>query len=298
MLDLQARVHFQKIKIVMFVDEKFDGARVGVATGACKADRGIAHALAQFGGHDRRRSFFDNFLMAALYGTFAFAKRNDAAVSVSQNLNLDVTRFLQIFFEVHAGVAEGVQRFRRSVAKARGEFAVVRNETHAFAAAAGNGFEQNRIAYAAGEFLRMLRIVYGIVGAGNGGNFGTAGELAPGGFCAERFHGFGAGTDEGDSGFGARARERGVFRQKSVAGMNGVAAGALGDVHDFVDAQIAFAGRRGPDGIGFVGEADVQGVAVGFAENDGGSNAEFAASAQDAHGDFAAIGDEDLTEHG
>ncbi len=80
--------------------------------------------------------------------------------------------------------------------------------------------------------------------------------------------------------------------------MNGVTAGALGDIHDFVDAQITFAGRRGTDGIGFVGETHVQRVAVGFAEDNRGSNAEFAASAQDAHGDFAAIGNESFAEHG
>ena len=79
--------------------------------------------------------------------------------------------------------------------------------------------------------------------------------------------------------------------------MNGVAAGAARDVHDLVDAQITFARRARADGVGFVGQADVEGFAVGFAENGDGSNAEFAASAQDAHGDFAAIGNQDFFEH-
>ena len=79
--------------------------------------------------------------------------------------------------------------------------------------------------------------------------------------------------------------------------MNGVAAGTAGDVHEFVDAEIAVACRRGADGIGFVCEADVQGFAVDFTEDGGGADAQLAAGAQDAHGDFTAIGDQDFSEH-
>ena len=99
MLDLQARVHFQKIKIEIGVDQKFDGAGVGVAAGARQAYRGVAHFFAQVGSHDRRRSFLDDFLVAALHGAFALAERNDAAVRVGEDLNFHVARFVKIFFE-------------------------------------------------------------------------------------------------------------------------------------------------------------------------------------------------------
>ena len=105
-------------------------------------------------------------------------------------------------------------------------------------------------------------------------------------------------ADERDAGFGAGARQRGIFGEEAVTGMQRVAAGAARDVHHFVDAQIAFAGRRGADGISLVGKADVQRGAVDFAENGDGRNAHFAAGAHDAHGDFTAIGDEDFFKHG
>jgi hypothetical protein len=41
----------------------------------------------------------------------------------------------------------------------------------------------------------------------------------------------------------------------------------------------------------------VEGFAVGFAENGGGTDAKFAAGAQDADGDFTAIGNQDFFEH-
>ena len=92
MLDLQAGVHFQEIKIEIRVHEEFDGACVGVSACAGEANGGIAHFFAKVGGHDRRRSFFDDFLVAALDGAFAFAERNDAAMMVGENLNFYVMR--------------------------------------------------------------------------------------------------------------------------------------------------------------------------------------------------------------
>src|ERR1700674_239769 len=148
-----------------------------------------------------------------------------------------------------------------------------------------------------GKSLSFVWFFDGIVGTGDGGDIGAARELAAGGFRTESFHGFGGGTDENDAGFFTDAGERGVFGEKAVAGMDGVAAGAAGDVDELVDAEIAFARGRGAEGVGFVGEADVEGGAVGFAEDRDRADAEFAAGAEDAHGDFAAIGDQDFVEH-
>ena len=69
MLDLQPGVDFEEIEIEVGVDEKLDGAGVGVAAGACEADRCIAHFLAEIRGHDGRRRFFDHLLVTALDGT-------------------------------------------------------------------------------------------------------------------------------------------------------------------------------------------------------------------------------------
>ena len=104
MLDLEARVHFEEIKIEICVDEKFDGACIGVAACAREADRGVAHFFAEVGRHDRRRSFLDHFLVAALDRAFAFAERNDAAVMVGEDLDFDVVRaFPDIFRDRDAG---------------------------------------------------------------------------------------------------------------------------------------------------------------------------------------------------
>ena len=144
MLDLQAGVYFQKIKIEIGIDEKFDRACIGITAGARQAHRGVAHFFAQVGSHDRRWSFFNDFLMAALHGAFAFAEGNDAAVGIGENLNFHVARFEQIFFKINAPVAKTVLGFRGSIAKGGRQIAQAVYHPHAFSAAAGDGLKQDR----------------------------------------------------------------------------------------------------------------------------------------------------------
>ena len=235
--------------------------------------------------------------MAALHRAFAFTEGNDAAVGIGEDLDFDVTRLFQIFFEIQAGVTEGVERFGGSVAPSGSEVGIAGDEAHAFSAAAGDRFQQNGIAHGLGESLSLFGLFDRLVGAGDSGNIGAARELAAGGFGAERFHGFGGRTDKDETGFFTGAGKRWIFGEEPVAGMNRVAAGAAGHVDQLVDAEITFARWSGTDGVGFVGETDMEGSAIGFAEDDDGADAKFAAGAEDANGDFAAIGDQDFVEH-
>jgi len=182
MLDLEAGVDLKEIKIVLGVDEEFDRAGVAIAASAREKDSGVAHLFPQAGRHDGRGRFFDDLLVASLDGTLALAERDDAAVSVGEDLDFDVARLLEIFFKIEAGIIKGVCGFGRGVTPRCGEFDVAGNDTHAFAAAASDSLEQNGIAHVLGEGLRFLEIFDGSDGAGNHGHTRSARELAAGGF--------------------------------------------------------------------------------------------------------------------
>ncbi len=91
--------------------------------------------------------------------------------------------------------------------------------------------------------------------------------------------------------------EVGVLAQQSVAGMDRIHIGDFGGADDGGNVEIAFVQARRPDADGFVGKADVQRVAVGFAVDGDGLDAEFLAGTDDAQGDFAAIRNQDFLEH-
>jgi hypothetical protein len=115
-------------------------------------------------------------------------------------------------------------------------------------------------------------------GAGHGGDAGALGQLAGRAFVAEQFEQFRAGTDEGDAGPFAGARQSRILRQETVARMDGV---------------YAFLARQGDDAVdveaGFIGLEAVQGEAVFLRVNGDGAQTQFAGGAQDADGNFAAV---------
>ena len=72
-----------------------------------------------------RRALLPDLLMAPLQRTVAFAEMDGMAEPVAKNLNLDVTRLLEIFFEIDGVVAEcglgfgsGASSVRRKVRQA------------------------------------------------------------------------------------------------------------------------------------------------------------------------------------
>src|SRR5881392_692303 len=96
--------------------------------------------------------------MATLDGTLAFPKRDDATVSIGENLDFDVMGPVEIFFEVKAIVAESVHGFRRSVAESGLEFGGAVDKAHALATATGDSFEKNGVAHTLREGLRFRGI--------------------------------------------------------------------------------------------------------------------------------------------
>ncbi len=105
-------------------------------------------------------------------------------------------------------------------------------------------------------------------------------------------------ADEDEAGLLDPLGEVGVFGQEAVAGMDGLGIGHFGRRDDGRNVQIALGGGRRADADRFVGQLDVLGLGVGLGMDGDGRDAQFAAGAQDAQGDFAAVGDQNFLEHG
>ena len=134
MLDLDALVHFEEIKIALVIHDELDGAGVGVIGLLGDADGGFAHLLAQFLEFvldQRRGRLLDHFLIAALDGTIPLAQVDDVASVVAQDLELDVVGVLDVFLDVNAGVAEGLLGLGAGGVEAFDQGDVVVGDAHA-----------------------------------------------------------------------------------------------------------------------------------------------------------------------
>src|SRR5690606_9129364 len=105
-------------------------------------------------------------------------------------------------------------------------------------------------------------------------------------------------ADERDALADAQVGEVAVLRQEPVAGVDGLGAGLLRDLHDALAHQVRLARRRRAAVPALVGEAHVQGVAVDVRVDGDRLDAHLAAGAHHAHRELPAIGDQDLLEHG
>jgi DNA-binding LytR/AlgR family response regulator len=107
MFHLQARVHFEEIEILLLIDQEFHRAGIGVARRLRHFDGDFAHAPAHFGIDHRRWRFLQNFLVAALDGTFALAQVDNVPKLVSHDLEFNVPSTFQQFLKINVSIAKG-----------------------------------------------------------------------------------------------------------------------------------------------------------------------------------------------
>src|SRR4029077_19607689 len=134
MLDLQARIYFEKVKIAIRIDQELNCPRVGIARFARQANRSLAHSSAQFRRHKWRWRFFDHLLVPPLHRTFALTKVNDVSMCVGEDLHLDMPGAVEIFLDVNTLIAKSVQSFGSCIAPRRGDFMGASHHAHALAA--------------------------------------------------------------------------------------------------------------------------------------------------------------------
>src|SRR3984893_1946348 len=208
-----------------------------------------------------------------------------------------MARAFEVTFEIDASVTKGMQRFRGGITP-RGRQVVPRShKPHAFPTASSDRLEKHRVAKFARDALGVFDSLDGILNTGHHRHAGARGKLSRSSFRSKIFHRFWRRADGRNFIFGAGPCKGWILGQEPVARMHGVTARAPRDVHQLIDAEIAFARRRSTDRVGFGGETNVKRGAVSDTINSGGWYAHLAAGSYDANGNFAAIGDEDFFEH-
>src|SRR5580704_8531231 len=146
MLDLDAGVHFEEIKIAIGVGQELDRPGAKVAHRLRGLDCDLAHRATHRGGNEGRGRLLDDFLMAALDGAFALEDVHCFACTIGKHLEFDMARAAEKLLDVQAGVAEGRLRLATNRAERRGQLGLFLDEAQTLAAAASRRLEHNRIA--------------------------------------------------------------------------------------------------------------------------------------------------------
>ena len=233
--------------------------------------------------------------MPALQAAFPLTEAAHLPVGVREHLYLDVARARQETLHQQGGVPEGGDCLPAGGGDGGAQVAGLVHPAHAFAPTARGRLQQDREADVQGRGLQFDVVEARFVAAGNhrhaGGRHGPLGVD----LVAHQLDGLGGRADEGDPGGGTAAGEGRVLGQEAVARVDGVGIGDLGRGHDPVDVQV---GRGATDGERGLGLADVARATVGLGEHGHAADAHGLEGPDDAHGDFAPVGDQDRPEHG
>ena len=201
-----------------------------------------------------------------------------------------------IFLEEDAGILEVVAGEALDALIHRREVARVGDELQPDAAAAGRALDHHRIADAR-RFAHRVPDVAEEAEPGATGTLGLQRKLARSVLQAEGAHLVRPRADEHDTGLLAGLGKIGVLRQKAVAWMDGLGAGLARRIEDGVGFEIALGGGRRPDRHRLAGLHDMHGMPVGLGIDRDACDAHAVERADDAAGNGAAVGNEDLAEH-
>src|SRR5581483_9748666 len=99
--------------------------------------------LAQRRRHRGAWRLLDELLVPALNGAVTFAEVNDVTVLVPEDLELDVARPVEVFFDVHIGVVERGERLRARRRERLRELVRIAGDAHALPSATGGGLDDD-----------------------------------------------------------------------------------------------------------------------------------------------------------
>jgi hypothetical protein len=294
-LDLDAGVDLQEPEAVVG-EEELDRAGADVADGVGHGQGGVAEAAAEVGVDGDRGRLLDQLLVAALDRALTLEQVDHVAVLVGEELDLDVAGGIQPAFEEDGGVAEGGRRLAAGRVDGGGQAGRVVDDPHADAAAAVGRLDQQRVA----DLLpRGGQQIAGTRNRRAWEHRNSRLRRDPAGFelVAEGGQDLRRGADPAEPGGQDRLGELRLLGQESVAGVDGVGAGAAGGVEDGVGAQVGVGRGGAAEGDGLAGLGDEGGVAVGVGEHGHGGDAHGPGRAQDSGGDLAPVGDQELGDH-
>ena len=217
------------------------------------------------------------------------------ARAVAHDLDFDVARVLDEAFDEERTVAEGRSRLLRCPLEALVDVFRRPGHEHAAAAAAGAGLDQHGIPDRACEFPGLGRRT-DLVGAGDDGHARVCRDGAGREFVAQPLDGFGPRPNEGNPVPLAEPGKGRRLGKEAVAGMQRIAPGRLRRVHHQVSVEIAVACRRRPEHDSTIRELGGEALPINIGDADDRLKPERVAGANDAHGDFAPVGDEDARE--
>ena len=301
-LHLQARVgldeHIRQ-GLRRQIDQKLEGAQAFVAQLGRHAQRILRDAFAQRLRQAGAGRNLHQLLKAALQRAFALAQRHRPFAAVAQQLNLDMACARHQALYIHT--VHTKRRFCLAAAALIGGSYITSliHRPHTAPAAAANGLDHDAagpIGLLLGKELLGLCKRHRLGTAGHQRHAALLRQRAGSGLVAQQSQLLWRGADKAHTGGSTSQRKVCVFAQKTVAGVQRIAALLLRNLQQMCAIQI------GRWAAGTQCDGGICGLHMGCLRiilriDRKAGNAQFLQGADDAQGDFTAVGDQDFFKH-
>jgi hypothetical protein len=216
-------------------------------------------------------------------------------LTVGQNLHFHVTRVGQEFFQIDHRVAERRASFGAGQFGEGDQVFFLVHHAHAATTTAASGFDDHRVAdFATDAQRRFFVFRQWAVRTWNGRNACFDHRVLGRDLVTHQANGVGFRADEGEAGVLDLLGKIGVFREETVAWVNGGSASHFSGSDDGRDVQVGLRGRRRADADGFVCQTQVHQLFVGLGVNGDGLDAHLFAGTQNPQGDLTAVSDQNF----
>ena len=297
---LNAGVHLDEVELArIHIHQEFDGACAFVVHVFADFLAQITEAFTLRGRQIWGRGAFDDLLVAALYRTVAFPEVINVTLFIAEDLHLDVAGTQNHLFQIAFAIAKGGFGFTATFADFFLELCFVHDRAHAATAATPRCLEHPRVANFGGLHTDNIHVFAQNFGCWNDRNARLHRDLTRAGLIAKFAHGFRFGANKGDAVAITRINEIGVFRQKAVAGVDGVRAGHFGDADHLINREVGGNWAQSlANAVGFVSLKTVKAEFVFFGVDRNGLFPHLVRGPHNADRDFTTVGDQNLFELG
>src|SRR2546426_172447 len=262
MLDLEPRVHLEKVEVARGVHEELQRPRVDVPDRSRPRDRGARETVFDRRRQVRRGGLLDELLMAALDRALALVKVDGRPLAVAERLDLDVARAIEVALDVDVAPAErGLGTPGRRRERRRQVLGLV-HPRHADAATAGHCLEDHGIPDLASDALGLTGVRHRLVAARHHRDAGGGHQPPRLGLVTHLADGVWRRADEDQARAAARLGEAPVLGEEAVAGMNGIGTARARSLEGPVDVQVALARWWRPHRHGVIRLPDVGRIAI------------------------------------
>ena len=243
-LNLNTRVHFDKVVVVVLVYQEFHSTNAYISNFLSKFYCFVPQLFQGGLWNGEGGSEFHNLLVTALEGTVSLIQVNDVTVAVCKNLNFDVLGLHQELFHEDGRISKGLAGFFCYQLEGLANFLVVVAGTHSTSTTTSCCLQDNWVAVAVGTSNGIFGILQWLGASRNGGNITAMSKFLCTELVSHLAQNIGRWSDKDNVVPFTSLGEFFVFRQESVSRVDGIGSTFLCKGYNLVNGKIGSQGSQ------------------------------------------------------